>query len=309
MISLALTGSVGHKGVNRANDVRLAIALLNTYARRNRLTEVTMATEVSDPLLTLIESFQKERQKATKPDRQIGVNGATFKGLVAELKASFVPRGLTKPTAGVLTWDAEGQEGGPYHSRILHVPSSASGLTIGRGYDMKMRSAAAISADLTWAGLTVVEAQKVSLAAGKSGTAAARFVIDSDLLDFEISPQVQLKLFTKVYADYEAQVKTICAKSDTVKAYGKVDWDKLHEGIKTMLVDLLYRGDYTPSSRKLIQSHVAANDFAKFKAVMVDGTHWTAVPALRQQQRVAYLNSFPEPAKADDKAAKAAAAA
>ena len=55
---------------------------------------------------------------------------------------------LVQPNRGRLTFDAEGQEGGPFHSRHLHVPSSASGLTIGRGYDMKRRSKSDVRDDL-----------------------------------------------------------------------------------------------------------------------------------------------------------------
>ena len=43
-------------------------------------------------------------------------------------------------TKGLLTYKAMGMEGGDFHSRKLHVPSDRSGLTIGRGYDMKEKS-------------------------------------------------------------------------------------------------------------------------------------------------------------------------
>ena len=35
----------------------------------------------------------------------------------------------TTPSEGLVTWDSEGAEGGPYHSRILQVPTDESGLT------------------------------------------------------------------------------------------------------------------------------------------------------------------------------------
>jgi hypothetical protein len=41
------------------------------------------------------------------------------------------------PSTGLLTWGAEGTEGGRFHSRVLQFPPGASGLTLGRGYDMK----------------------------------------------------------------------------------------------------------------------------------------------------------------------------
>jgi len=46
------------------------------------------------------------------------------------------------PMEGGLTFDAEGQERrGRYFSRVAHVPGPWSGVTIGRGYDLKYRKA------------------------------------------------------------------------------------------------------------------------------------------------------------------------
>jgi len=42
------------------------------------------------------------------------------------------------PARGRLTFDAEGQEGGPWHSRHFHVPGATSGLIIGRSYDLRI---------------------------------------------------------------------------------------------------------------------------------------------------------------------------
>ena len=54
---------------------------------------------------------------------------------------------------GQLTFDAEGMEKpGRFFSRRLHVPSSSSGATIGRGYDMREKSRDEIVADLVAAG-------------------------------------------------------------------------------------------------------------------------------------------------------------
>lgn len=53
-----------------------------------------------------------------------------------------------------MTFDAEGQEGGAYHSRKPHVPDSNSGLTIGRGYDIKQKTEAKITRDFTDCGIS-----------------------------------------------------------------------------------------------------------------------------------------------------------
>ncbi len=92
--------------------------------------------------------------------------------------------------------------------------------------------------------------------------------IDGDLLDVEISATTQLKLFNIIYKKLEDDVKRICSKSDTILEYGEVDWDNLDKVIKTVLIDLRYRGDYTSSSRMKIQQHVSNNDLIKFKGVI-----------------------------------------
>lgn len=49
------------------------------------------------------------------------------------------------------------------------------------------------------------------------------------------------------------------------------------EKILDVLVDLKYRGDYTPASRGFLQAHVANNDIKKFKAEMVKESNWAVV--------------------------------
>ena len=81
---------------------------------------------------------------------------------------------LTVPD-GQLTFDAEGTEGGVYHSRTPHWPGGGSGVTIGRGYDLGQgRSATSIVEDLTAAGLSPEAAQTYAGAANKKGNTARR---------------------------------------------------------------------------------------------------------------------------------------
>jgi hypothetical protein len=89
-----------------------------------------------------------------------------------------------RPDRGRLTFDSEGNEGGRYHSRTLHVPGLSSGLTIGRGYDMGAKSPGQITSDLVAAGVDLASAKTVSGAAtlrgeksnqlGRSATEQAR---------------------------------------------------------------------------------------------------------------------------------------
>lgn len=50
-----------------------------------------------------------------------------------------------------------------------------------------------------------------------------------------------------------------------------------------------FRGDYTDETRKLIQTHIAKNDFEKFKDVMSDKSKWPTVPTDRFDRRKKFL--------------------
>lgn len=190
---------------------------------------------------------------------------------------------------GQLTFDAEGQEGGKWHSRTLHVPSRNSGVTLGRGYDMKMKPSHTIMADLAGVGVGVDTAILLSKASGLRGQKAKDFIAYNDLSDFEISISGQLQLFSVVYNRLEHDVIRICNKQDVVRRYGVTDWDNLHDKIKDMLVDLRFRGDYTPFSRRMLQKFVAENDLAKFAAVILNTANWRSVPADRVRRRKEYI--------------------
>lgn len=189
------------------------------------------------------------------------------------------------PGFGRLTFDAEGQEGGPYHSRVFHVPSPSSGLTIGRGYDMKNRSKSEIRDDLIAAGVPAADAALVSQAAGLTGDRAEEFVEENDLEDFEISQPAQVRLFEIEYRRQEADARRLATKADVTRAYGSTDWDTLNAFIKEVVVDLRFRGDYTPTSRKFLQAHIAANDLNGFAGEIADRGRWPSVPQDRFDRR------------------------
>lgn len=193
------------------------------------------------------------------------------------------------PSVGLVTWDSEGTEGGRFHSRTLCVPSDSSGLTIGRGYDMKERSAASIAADLSAAGVAAADAAKISKAAGLSGAAAKKFIADQQLSRFEISKPAQVALFMTTYNALKADVARICAKPDVVATFGACDLAKTDPAIVDILVDLRFRGDYTGSSRGLVQKAAAQNDLAGFAAALQKAANWPNVPKDRFNRRAAFL--------------------
>ena len=192
---------------------------------------------------------------------------------------------VSGPDAGRLTFDAEGQEGGRFHSRHFHVPSAGSGLTIGRGYDMKRRSRAEVRDDLVAAGIEPDRAALISQAAGRSGAEAEEFIEENGHEDFEITPDQQRRLFEIEYARQEADTRRLATKDDVCRAYGTTDWDALDPTIRELLVDLRFRGDYTPSVRRFLQVHVAANDRGAFVAEICNPERWPGVPADRFNRR------------------------
>ncbi len=199
--------------------------------------------------------------------------------------------GFPIPERGGLTFDSEGQEGGPFHSRHLHVPSPGSGLTIGRGYDMKLRSKSEIRDDLAEASVDLAMTALISQAAGLKGEQAEEFIEENDLEDFEITLEQQLKLFKIEYARKEADTRRLATKADVTRAYGATDWDALDPTIKDVLIDLRFRGDYTPTIRRFLQVCVASNDLEAFAREIGNQANWPGVPEDRFERRKAMCDA------------------
>ena len=162
--------SVGRGGSNSTNDVKLVQALLNVHLRREGKKALAITGKPDPETLSAIETFQKTEQKLTKPDGRIDANGSAFNSLLKVLGGVLKDnQPLIKPTEGMVTFDSEGSEGGFYHSRVLHVPTETSGLTLGRGYDMKTKTATKISAELLKAGVAAKIALRLGKASGRQG--------------------------------------------------------------------------------------------------------------------------------------------
>jgi len=196
---------------------------------------------------------------------------------------------LLRYDRGRLTFDADGAEGGRFHSRSLHVPGSSSGLTIGRDYDMGSKSQGQITTDLVAAGVDVDMAKKLSSASTLRGENAKKFIKDNNIESFEISEFTQKKLFEAAYAAEERSARGVCERASA--KYGKCDWEQLHPAIRELIVDLKYRGDYTPLSRELIQPLIVENDLEGLTEVMADRNNWKGVPAERFARRKAFMEA------------------
>ena len=198
-----------------------------------------------------------------------------------------------QPLTGRLTFESEGAEGGAFHSRILHVPSATSGLTIGRGYDMKMKGAVKIKNDLLAAGIPHKDAALLANAAGLADSAAKAFIVAHKLEKYEITQQQQVKLFEISYREEEAETKRLCTKPDVEAKYGRCNWVRLDSAIRQILVDLKFRGDYTGGTRRFLQKHVVANDTKAFLMALSDRSNWLLlrVPQDRFQRRVTFFKT------------------
>ncbi|RIL02774.1 MAG: hypothetical protein DCC75_13155, partial [Proteobacteria bacterium] len=77
-----------------------------------------------------------------------------------------------------LTWHAEGDDDrqSAYYSRKAHVPSSSSGVTIGRGYDLSSKPPGQIISELLSAGVSFRDTLKFSKGSGLKGVAAKSFI-------------------------------------------------------------------------------------------------------------------------------------
>jgi len=293
MIKLRMQASVGIGGTNHADDVLMVKSLLNAHARSDAGRPTLPMTAQGDSQLgDRIREFQTVTMGMAKPDGQVSANAGTFKQLLTLLRQTNRIISSPAPAQGRLTWDAEGAEGGPFHSRRLHVPSEWSGLTIGRGYDMQFKNAGLILGTLSSIGIAPEKATLLSQASALRGRRAASFIYQSDLLDFEITPQQQSLLFSQTYAAEFAEVRRISAEPQNVNRYGSIDWSTLPQAVIDLMVDLKYRGDYTPESRKLLQASVAIGDYGAFKAVIQDASLWRSVPADRFRRRSVFAETI-----------------
>lgn len=162
---------------------------------------------------------------------------------------------------GKLTFKAEGKEGGKFNSRILHHPSAKSGVTIGRGYDMKLRTEEEVKNDLMNAGVDEETAAKYAKGAGLSGTKADTFVKENASLP-PLEPAQQKKLFENIYPTYEEKARQNYDKWTTKKngepMPGKVAWENLNPAIRDVVVDFVYQG-YTKGPKPMLKA--MRNDF------------------------------------------------
>lgn len=149
-----------------------------------------------------------------------------------------------KVKEGQATFDAEGNdnEATRYFSRVIHWPGTArSGVTIGRGYDMGSRTQEEVKGDMIRAGVPLDKAIALSKAAGLKGDKARDFVKNNKQAIGKITHAQQIKLFDTIYPKYKKRAKWNYDRW-TAKEKGRVEWDKLDQPIRDILVDFVYQG-------------------------------------------------------------------
>lgn len=149
----------------------------------------------------------------------------------------------TDISVGLLTYLSEGNDNpdSMFFSRKIHHPSIASGVTIGRGYDMKHRTKESIIHDLISAGISPRQAEDISNAAHLSGAKAKGFVNKNRDLIGEISIKQQVSLFNNTYKLYISRAEARY-KAKTAMIVGACSWRNLNPIIRDVLIDIVYQG-------------------------------------------------------------------
>lgn len=201
---------------------------------------------------------------------------------------------------GQLTFDAEGNDDdkSPWFSRHVHWPGGVSGVTIGRGYDLGQQHSSA--SDLNSVGIGEPLKTWLIEAQGMSGSdAQSRYSSrNDDVKKYDITRKQQYDLFVITYNSLEADVKRICQKPDTIKAYHPTPnippeqaWEDIPDKIKEVLIDLRYRGDYTPHARSILQRFAYSGDVVSFGRELSNSALWPNVPRDRFLRRVNFYES------------------
>ncbi|MEQ0236388.1 MULTISPECIES: pesticin C-terminus-like muramidase [Klebsiella] len=205
-----------------------------------------------------------------------------------------------KVPKGQLTFDAEGNDinTSPWFSRKIHWPGGVSGVTIGRGYDLGQQTTA--NADLTQIGIAKLLKSWLVGSQGLSGLdAQSRFNSASeDIRNSTITRKQQYDMFMISYQRLEDDVKRICQKLNTIRVYQpnpqatpEQAWNDIPEKIKEVLIDLRYRGDYTPHARSLMQRYAYSGDLNSFGNVLSTRSNWLNVPEERFNQRISFYEN------------------
>ena len=281
-----LQDEVGPGCRNLPDDVRLVRALLNVDRRHQGDKALAIHSAADHELFAALARLQNRHGVAVASSR-VAPHSRTWQWLLDGLAVSRQPLSLIPPKRARLSWDFEGQEGGQNHSRMLWMSSLQQGLRLGRGFDLAERGQVGAQQWLHRAGVDAAKARLLSSAARLRGAAARNFVLDHDLLDFEITPGVQLALFEQCVQGAEREICRICGSPSVSSVFGVVNWPSADHRIQEVLIDLQLRGDYTAPQLPRVQPALVANDRQALSQALQGA--WPGVPVARQQRRLQLL--------------------
>jgi hypothetical protein len=253
---------------------------------KQNLTQKTSTTPVA-PMTT-------EGMQGKRPPETI-LSASTTAPVTANKEAeTAAPTAQTNAPAalevvrGQLTTLGEGNDAQTSH---IHWPNTAaSGVTLGKGYDIGSRTAAQVIADLTAAGMSEAQARQISAGAGLTGQAAGDFVARNSASIGVIAIDVQRRLLASMLVAYTARARDVAtnpeADAQNTNARGREvragadpgtfrmtpeQWDALHPAMVEFLTDLIYQGGYYRYDRVArVNAALLANQgnhLAQFRAV------------------------------------------
>ncbi|NCH95950.1 hypothetical protein [Cronobacter dublinensis] len=253
---LRLKSSVGICGVNYVDDVK-ALQVMMMEAGYQAATGRTLKTDGRCNNETNEAIIWYQRLLTLSPSGLIQPMDQWFlealKNARQPLWRPMVSSGPLQVREAQFTFDNEGADyitatdpfrPHPYHwfSRILHWPNSAaSGVTLGRGYDMGNRSSGEIFATLRQAGIEEYKAILASKAAFLKGRNAASFVKVYGPLFGEITHQQQIRLFEIAIQFYISEAKRLF-NGRKARMMSAITWEKMRVRLKDIYIDSLYQG-------------------------------------------------------------------
>ncbi|KAB1499873.1 peptidoglycan-binding protein [Cronobacter sakazakii] len=256
-----LTGSVGFCGTNNPDEVKILQKLI-ADAGYSQTTGRYIIVNGRCDLQTQEAIYWYQRLLNMKPSGLIHPVDYWF---MHALHEATTPRWRPRHVAGPLivrqgqtTFDSEGVDyitavapfRQPKHllqfSRILHHPTVESGVTLGRGFDMKKRSAGEILATLRHADIEEYKTVICSKAAYLTGREAEMFVQFYGPLVGEITHQQQIRLFEIAYQEQVIYAKGVYDRHvRRLNIQNALPWSRIDTVIRDTFIDIIFQGNST----------------------------------------------------------------
>jgi len=177
---------------------------------------------------------------------------------------------LGKITKGKLTYDTEGSldPKSPYYCAVPHWPAGASGVTIGKGYDMGSKEKGEIIRDLKSAGISEEYARILSEGSKLHKNKAKAFCDENK--NIKLTNDQVNKLFINTYNKMEINARRILRK----KINNEIPYDKLPKNVQEIVVDYFYQGalpvDKQPQFSDTLSVGLNTGSWESFKNLLND---------------------------------------